>query len=206
MLLSLRYSFALAYAAEAHAQQTRKGTDIPYISHLLAVSGLVLEHGGTEDEAIAALLHDAVEDQGGLERLAEIREKFGETVANIVAGCTDDPSGEKAEWRSRKERYIAHLPDADPSVLLVSCSDKTHNARAIVSDLRALGDALFERFRAGKEGTLWYYRSLADVFLRCGPARLAEELDRVVREMRELACGPVRDLRAGSESERLVTP
>jgi (p)ppGpp synthase/HD superfamily hydrolase len=192
MLLSLRYSFALAYAAEAHARQTRKGTEIPYVSHLLAVSGLVLEHGGTEDEAIAALLHDAVEDQGGLDRLAEIREKFGETVANIVAGCTDDPSGEKPEWRSRKERYLDHIPMATNSVRLVSCADKTHNARAIVSDLRMMGDAVFSRFNGGKEGTLWYYRALADVFLRLGPTRLAGELDSAVRAMHEIASEPVR--------------
>jgi len=205
MTLSVRYSFALAYAAEVHARQRRKGTEIPYVSHLLAVSGLVLEHGGTEDEAIAALLHDAVEDQGGLERLAEIREKFGERVASIVAGCTDDPNEKKAEWRPRKERYIAHLQDAESSVRLVSCADKTHNARAIVSDLRTLGDALFGRFNGGKEGTLWYYRSLAETFLKLGPARLAGELEQAVRAMSELAGTPENAMEGDRGSQKLVT-
>ena len=206
MTLSVRYSFALAYAAEVHARQRRKGTEIPYVSHLLAVSGLVLEHGGTEDEAIAALLHDAVEDQGGLKRLAEIREKFGDRVANIVAGCTDDPNPEKADWRLRKERYIAHLADADPSVRLVSCADKTHNARAIVSDLRTLGDALFERFNGGKDGTLWYYRALAEVFRKLGPVRLAGELEQAVRAMSELAGLTMRVMGADRDGQQLVTP
>jgi len=205
MTLSVRYSFALAYAAEVHARQRRKGTEIPYVSHLLAVSGLVLEHGGTEEEAIAALLHDAVEDQGGLDRLSEIREKFGERVAKIVAGCTDDPNPNKAEWRLRKERYIAHLQDAEPSVLLVSCADKTHNARAIVSDLRVLGDSLFGRFNGGKEGTLWYYRALAEVFRKLGPARLAEELDQAVRAMSELAGIAANEMGADRGGQKLVT-
>jgi len=191
MLLSVKYSFALAYAAEVHAHQKRKGTEIPYVSHLLAVGSLVLEHGGTENEAIAALLHDAGEDQGGLDRLAEISEKFGEEVAGIVAGCTDDVNEKKAEWRVRKERYLDHLPKATDSVRLVSCADKTHNARAIVSDLRMMGDAVFSRFNGGKEGTLWYYRALADVFLGLGPTRLAGELDSAVRAMHEIAGEPV---------------
>jgi (p)ppGpp synthase/HD superfamily hydrolase len=202
---------ALAFATRLHAKQLRKETDIPYISHLIGVASLVLEHDGDRDEAIAALLHDSLEDQaehfpGGLERLKQvIREHYGGKVLGIVEECTDNSTLPKEKWRERKESYIAHLDTATPSGRLVSCADKLHNARAIVSDLRVMGDSLFDRFRGGRD-TLWYYRALADVFLRCGPARLAEELDRVVREMWELACGPVRDLRANPESGRLVTP
>lgn len=187
------FEHALAFATRLHALQKRKKTDIPYISHLIGVAGLVLEHGGNRDEAIAALLHDSIEDQaehypGGAERLRQsIREHYGAQVLAIVESCTDTNESPKSEWRERKERYIAHLAEATPSARLVSCADKLHNARAIVSDLRVLGGALFARFRGGKEGTLWYYRALADAFMRLGPARLAEELDRTVQEMERIA-------------------
>jgi len=189
------FSEALTFASDLHATQTRKGTDIPYISHLMGVSSLVLEHGGNADEAIAALLHDAVEDQGhgyagGVEGLrAEIEARFGAAVREIVDGCTDsdtDPE-QKPPWRMRKETYLRHLESATESVRLVSCADKLHNARAIVSDLRVMGDALFDRFNGAKEGTLWYYRTLADVFLRLGPADLGRELDVSINEMALLA-------------------
>lgn len=184
---------ALSFATRLHAAQRRKGTDIPYISHLIGVAGIVLEHGGSRDEAIAALLHDSIEDQAdsypdGADQLrADIRALFGQAVLDIVEGCTDADCVPKPPWRERKERYIAHLDQASPSVRFVSCADKLHNARAILSDFRVVGDALWGRFNAGKDGTLWYYRSLADTFERLGPARLAGELGRVVAEIEKLA-------------------
>jgi GTP pyrophosphokinase len=189
----LDFEAALIFATRLHAPQTRKQTDIPYISHLIGVAGIVLEYGGTRDQAIAALLHDAIEDRaqdypGGATQLrADIRDRFGDQVLHIVEGCTDAETVPKPPWRQRKENYIAHLREADDATRLVSCADKLHNARAIVSDLRVLGDALFDRFGGGREGTLWYYRSLADAFLQRGDRRLAEELDRAVQTMRRLA-------------------
>lgn len=175
-MLTDRFDEALAYASRLHRDQRRKGTSIPYISHLLSVAALVLEHGGNEDQAIAALLHDAVEDQGGPETLEAIRRRFGDTVAMIVADCTDAWEERKPEWRPRKEAYIAKLPGKDPSSLLVSLADKTHNARAILNDYRQLGDALWDRFNGGKDGTLWYYQTLATVFREALPCPLSAEL------------------------------
>jgi len=143
------FSRALAFATELHAIQLRKQTDIPYISHLIGVAGIVLENGGTADEAIVGLLHDSIEDcgvkfPGGVEALrAHIRASFGPAVLAIVEGCTDAETLPKPPWRARKAAYLAHLVTASPSVRLVSCSDKLHNARAIVSDLRVMGNALF---------------------------------------------------------------
>ena len=187
------FEAALAFATRLHARQVRKQTDIPYISHLIGVAGLVLEYGGDRDEAIAALLHDAIEDQaagyaGGATRLrADIRARFGDKVVCIVEGCTDAETVPKPPWKQRKQDYIDHVPEVDDSTRLVSCADKLHNARAIVSDLRVLGDALFDRFGGGKEGTLWYSRSLANTFLDLGNRRMAQELDRTVQEMERLA-------------------
>jgi GTP pyrophosphokinase len=175
-VLTERFQRALAFAAELHAGQVRKGGGTPYVSHLLGVCSIALEHGASEDEAIAALLHDAIEDQGGDDARREIRRRFGETVAAIVDGCSDTDTTPKPPWRQRKEAYLAHLPTAGRSVRLVSAADKLHNARSIRRDLRALGDALWGRFRGGKEGTLWYYRSLVEIFRRVGPSGLAEEL------------------------------
>lgn len=186
------FESALLFAAQLHATQFRKETEIPYISHLMAVAGLVLENGGGRDESIAALLHDSIEDQaerypGGASALrSAIRNKFGLGVLGIVEACTDADVFPKPEWVERKKAYISHLNAASAGALLVSCSDKLHNARAIVSDLRVLGLALWSRFNGGREGSLWYYRALADAFLRLGPQRLAEELDRTVREMERL--------------------
>ena len=181
-------SGAVAFALQAHAQQMRKGTDIPYVSHLLGVASLVLEHGGDEEQAMAAMLHDAVEDQGAhLEPV--IREKFGSRVADIVIGCTDADTLPKPPWRERKEAYIRHLDHAARDVLLVSCSDKLHNARAICTDVRTLGPEVFDRFKAGQDGTLWYYRQLADAFTRLLPGALAAELSDVVSLMERLATG-----------------
>ena len=150
---------AIEFALTAHAQQKRKGTDTPYVSHLLGVASLVLEHGGDEEQAMAAMLHDAVEDQGAhLEPV--IRERFGARVADIVLGCTDADTLPKPPWRERKEAYIRHLEHAGVDVLLVSCADKVHNARTICTDVRSHGLEVFDRFKAGQDGTLWYYRTL----------------------------------------------
>jgi len=187
MPLSARFSDALTFACELHATQTRKGTDIPYIAHLLAVASIALEHGASEDEAIAAVLHDAVEDQGGRATGDQIRRRFGEPVAAIVHACSDTDVEPKPPWRARKETYIAHLEHAPRSVLLVSASDKLHNARSILTDLRSHGDALWSRFSGGRDGTLWYYRTLAATFLRRLPGPLADELDRTVTALEQLA-------------------
>ena len=181
-----RFDTALAYAADLHRTQIRKGSGIPYVTHLLAVAAIVGEHGGTEDEVIAALLHDAVEDQGGLPRLAEIRARYGDAVAAIVWGCTDADTTPKPPWRARKEAYVAHLAEASPGIRLVSSSDKLHNARAILADLRTVGPVVWERFTGGRDGSLWYYRALADTFLRLSPGPLADELARTVREIERL--------------------
>ena len=182
-----RFTDALVYATELHARQQRKGTDVPYIAHLLGVTAIVLEDGGDEDEAIAALLHDAVEDQGGQPTLAIIRERFGERVAAIVLGCTDADTIPKPPWRWRKEQYIAHVRHASPSVRRVSLADKLHNARAILHDQRQIGNDVFVRFAGGIAGTLWYYRTLAQIFLDTNSGPNAAELDRVVTEMERLA-------------------
>ena len=187
MYLSSRYEAALVMASQLHASQKRKGTSIPYISHLLAVSSLVLEHGGSEDQAIAALLHDAVEDQGGLPTLVKIRDHFGDVVAEIVDHCTDAYEEPKPEWRIRKEEYIASIAEKPLDAALVSCADKLHNARSILSDLRSLGDELWGRFTGGKEGTLWYYQSLVDAFDDTLGNSLSEELKRTVNEINDLS-------------------
>lgn len=185
--ISLRFEDAVRFALDLHREQARKGSGIPYIAHLFSVAAMAMEHGADEDEAIAALLHDAVEDQGGLPTKQAIEQRFGRRVAEMVDGCTDAYVQPKPPWRERKERYIAHLKQADDSVRLVSACDKLHNARAILGDFIMYGDEVFERFKGGKDGTLWYYRSLADVFAETGPRRLAGELDRVVTELEELA-------------------
>jgi len=188
MILSPRFQQALDYACIVHAGHVRKQTAIPYLSHLLAVTAIALEHGADEDEAIAALLHDAVEDAGGEPRRQDIALRFGERVAAVVAGCSDTDETPKPPWRERKDAYLAHLAEADRSVLLVSCSDKLHNSRAIVADLRQLGDSLWQRFNGGREGSLWYYRALVVAFRSRGEhTRLVAELDRVVSAMEELA-------------------
>ena len=182
-----KFEEALLYAARLHRDQTRKGTDTPYVTHLLAVASIVGENGGTEDETIAALLHDAPEDRGGKERLQDIRERFGDEVAEIVAGCTDTYEDPKPEWRPRKEAYVSHVATAPASVRLVSAADKLHNARSILADLRSSGDELWQRFNGGKEGTLWYYRALVEAFETAGSNPIVEELDRIVAEMERLS-------------------
>ena len=178
--LGPRFEEALGYAFRLHAHQNRKGKSTPYIAHLLSVTALVLEAGGDEDQAIAALLHDAVEDQGGLARLEEIRDHFGPRVAAIVEGCTDSFTTPKPPWQQRKEAYLKHLKTAPRDVLLVSLADKLHNARSILTDLRKEGEQTWERFRGGKQGSLWYYRSLVTIFQERFPGSMADELSRVV--------------------------
>lgn len=162
--LSRRFDEALVYANTIHAAQTRKGTSIPYLSHLMGVASLTLEHGGDEDQAIAALLHDAVEDCGGEGRLADIRSRFGDGVAEIVDDCTDTHEDPKPEWWLRKREYVSAISRKPSRSLLVSLADKTHNAGAIVSDLHVIGEELWRRFTAEREGTIWYYQALADAF------------------------------------------
>jgi (p)ppGpp synthase/HD superfamily hydrolase len=181
--LSPRFTAALAFAAELHGEQLRKGTEIPYVSHLLGVASLVLEHGGDEDAAIAALLHEAAEDQGGVETLGRIRARFGTEVADIVDACTDTYEDPKPDWRQRKETYVAKLTGKTDAARLVSCADKLHNARAILGDLRRHGDHLWQRFNAAPAEICWYYRALSDAFERAGPASLSAELRLVVDEI-----------------------
>ena len=188
-----KFEKALLYAARLHRDQTRKGTDTPYVAHLLAVAAIVGENGGTEDETVAALLHDAPEDQGGEERLEDIRARFGEAVADIVDGCVDTYEEPKPPWRPRKEAYVERMKTAPASVQLVSAADKLHNARSILADLRSLGDDLWDRFTGGKSGTLWYYRALVEAYSAAPASPVVEELDRVVSEIEELAASDAPD-------------
>ena len=179
--LTPKFTEAVAYAAEKHATQTRKGSGIPYLGHLLSVAGYVIEADGTETEAIAALLHDAAEDQGGEETLAEIREKFGADVASIVAECSDTFETPKPPWRERKENYVRHLSEASDSALLVSLADKLHNAHAILRDFRAHGDELWQRFSVkDPQQHLWYYRSLLQVYAQRIDNWMVDELREVI--------------------------
>ena len=185
--MTSRFDQALVFAAQLHKDQRRKGSGVPYVSHLLAVAALVIEHGGDEDEAIAALLHDAIEDQGGPKAREEIRSQFGDRVTEIVDVCTDSETIPKPPWKERKLAYIAHLAEASTSVRLVSAADKLHNARSILIDYRGLGEEIWKRFQGRKTGTLWYYRSVLDVLSQSGKTPLVAELDRVVRELEQLA-------------------
>ena len=185
-MLSERFTTALTYATQLHANQVRKGSGVPYIAHLLGVASIALEYGANEDEAIAALLHDAIEDQGGAATREEIRRRFGDNVTAIVDGCTDADTTPKPPWRQRKEAYIAHIPTASPSVLLVSLADKLYNAQSILKDYRVLGESLWERFQGRKEGTLWYYRALVDAFSKTGTTVIIDELERVIAQIEVL--------------------
>jgi (p)ppGpp synthase/HD superfamily hydrolase len=187
---SERFRDAFALAAELHADQTRKSTDIPYIAHLMGVSSIAIEYGGDEDQAIAALLHDAAEDCGGLPILELIRDRFGDVVADIVESCTDTFEEPKPEWIERKVRYLAHVASASPAARLVSAADKLFNVRSILKDFRTEGEAVFDRFKKSKFHVLWYYRRLADAYTRADPkSELPKELDRVVTELEEMAVG-----------------
>src|ERR1700735_988623 len=181
--LGPRFLRAFQFAAEKHAGQTRKASTIPYIAHLMGVASLVLEFGGDEDMAVAALLHDVVEDCGGAPMLKEVRRRFGNRVAKIVDGCTDSDIDPKPPWRGRKEAYLQHLKSADADTRLVSAADKMNNARSILSDYREVGESIWARFNGGREGTLWYYRALVQEFKRSKPNRLMRELELAVQEL-----------------------
>ena len=181
--LGPRLHRAFRYAAEKHAGQTRKKTAVPYLSHLMAVASLVLEAGGDEDMAMAALLHDVVEDCGGMPRLREVRKQFGPRVAKIVEGCTDSFGDPKPEWMERKKNYLREVKDADAETRLVSAADKLHNVRTILADYRRDGESIWKRFSGKKEGTLWYYRALSDEYQRRNPNRITPELEIAVGEL-----------------------
>jgi len=181
----LKEAFSEAFAL--HLSQFRKGTKIPYLSHLMAVASLVIENGGGEGEAIAALLHDAAEDQGGQPTLEKIRQRFGPQVAEIVDGCTDTYEDPKPEWKKRKGKFLERLAGASPSVRLVAAADKLHNARAMLADYRAIGEELWKRFNASKEDLLWYHRAVTEALRKAGTVPLVEELDRVATELEHLA-------------------
>ena len=184
--LSPKFEEAFRLAFDLHqtkGKQGRKGKDTPYVSHLMAVSSLVLEYGGSEEEAIAALLHDAVEDQGGSDTLRLIEQRFGPQVAKIVGDCSDCDGEPKPPWLERKAKYIAHIPHVDPSSRIVSLADKIHNAGTILRDVREHGVKTFERFNGKRDGTLWYYDSLARIFLAQRPDEMAKELNRIVDDL-----------------------
>lgn len=186
-ILTERFIEALEFATRLHDAQLRKGSGVPYVAHLLAVASLVMEAGGCEDEIIAALLHDGPEDQGGLPTLVEIRSRFGAEVAQIVAECSDSFDPHKPPWKQRKLAYLSRLEEASPSVLLVSCADKLHNARSIIADYRLIGEALWTRFNGGRNGTLWYYRALVVKYEKStSPPSLLAELCRTVTELEAL--------------------
>ena len=186
-MLGERFEVALIYAYQLHADQKRKQSSVPYIAHLLGVTSIVLEDGGSEDEAIAALLHDAVEDQGGLRTLDEIRVKFGAHVADIVLAVSDSYSVPKLPWQARKTAYIKSIENAPPSAVRVSLADKVYNAHSTLQDVRVHGDAAWEKFNGGKEGTLWYYDELINAFQVHGPSPLLDELSRLVAEIKKLS-------------------
>jgi len=185
-----RFPAALLFAERVHHGQRRKGTGIPYIAHVMAVAALVLEHGGDEDEAIGALLHDAAEDGGGEAMLAEIRAHFGDIVGDIVLGCSDslvENPAEKRPWLERKQAYLEHLAEASAAVCLVSAADKLHNVRAITRDYRAGGEVVWTRFNGGREGTLWYYDAVSLALGSRWPSPLTDELRREVLALLALA-------------------
>jgi (p)ppGpp synthase/HD superfamily hydrolase len=198
LMLGERFEQAFQLAAELHRTQTRKGSGVPYIGHLLGVTAIVIETGGSEDEAVAALLHDAAEDQGGHETLELIRARFGDSVARVVEECSDSFGEPKPPWRDRKQAYLDRLEAASDAALHVSLADKVHNLRAIVIDYRAVGERLWDRFNAGRDEVLWYYRSLAASFTRLRPGPLATELGEAVRELERL----VDTTRAGRASPK----
>jgi (p)ppGpp synthase/HD superfamily hydrolase len=185
--LSERFLRGLDKAFTLHQGQLRKASQTPYFAHLMTVSALVLENGGSEDQAIAALLHDAVEDAGGLDTLVEIREEFGENVADLVDACTDSYTQPKPDWEPRKRDYLEKLKTASDDVLLISLADKIHNARSILRDLHLTGESTWEKFKGKKAGTLWYYQALANIFDEAPYPTLKNEFRNLVDEMHTLA-------------------
>jgi len=179
--LTSRFDDAFIYAHAAHARQTRKNTPVPYVGHLMGVASIVLDDGGTEDEAIAALLHDAAEDAGGRARMDNIRQRFGDVVARIVEDCTDSWTTPKEPWAERNQKYLEHARTLSPSSLRVSAADKVHNAYAILRDLRTIGDEVWKRFNAKPDDVLAYYQGLVRAYREAGGGHLVDELDRIVR-------------------------
>jgi len=187
--LGPRFLRAFQFAAEKHAAQTRKASTIPYIAHLMGVASLVLEGGGDEDLAIAALLHDVVEDCGGAPMLKDVRRRFGKRVADVVDGCTDSDADPKPPWRERKENYLRHLKRADAGTRLVSAADKLNNIRSILTDYREIGESVWARFNGGREGTLWYYRALRDEFRRGKGNRISRDYELAFNELEKAVEG-----------------
>jgi (p)ppGpp synthase/HD superfamily hydrolase len=187
--LSTRFRDAQTYVFDLQGRQTRKGSGVPYLGHLLGVTAIVIDAGGSEDQAIAALLHDAIEDAGGALTRAEIAERFGEPVAVLVEACSDTDQVPKPPWRARKEAYIAHLAEAPADAVLISLADKIYNCRAMLLDYAAVGEALWDRFSAPAAEQLWYYRSLADAFSGRRPGVLSDELTRLVDRLAEVSAG-----------------
>lgn len=185
--LTKRFEHALVYSFQLHKNQRRKATGVPYFSHIMGTTALVIESGGDEDAAIAALLHDAVEDQGGLAVLEEIRKLFGERVAMIVDGCSDAYENPKPPWRERKESYLVKLAKADVDTRRVSLADKLHNARCLLKALQLVGEETWGRFNGGKQGTLWYYQSLVHIFHKTGDDAMTQELTQVVHQIQNLS-------------------
>lgn len=179
--LTQRFDEAFRYAHEVHAEQTRKGSSAPYVGHLIGVASIVLDDGGSEDEAIGALLHDAAEDHGGRERLDDIRKRFGDAVARIVEDCTDSWEVPKRPWLERKRAYAEHARFLSGASLRVSAADKVHNAYAILRDLRNEGEAVWARFNAGPDDVIAYYQSLVRSYREAGGGKLVDELERIVR-------------------------
>lgn len=197
-MLGQKFDEALALASELHRKQNRKGTPIPYISHLMAAAGIVLEANAyhpmdnIEDVAIGALLHDAIEDQGHKIDLDQIKEKFGDTVYRIVLECSDaivtEKGQEKPPWKDRKRAYLDNISGKSQETLLVSCADKMHNARCIMFDHDRIGDDIWDRFNAGKDGTIWYYRSLAEELEKAWPENpLLPDFQAIVQRMEQAA-------------------
>ncbi|HEX6162974.1 MAG TPA: HD domain-containing protein [Vicinamibacterales bacterium] len=188
-----RFASAMAYAYQVHANQRRKGTGIPYLAHILGVTAIAMEYGADEDQAIAALLHDAAEDGGGEATLAEIRARFGDAVADIVLGCSDslveDPE-DKLPWQERKENYLAHLENASQSVCFVSAADKLHNVRSIIRDYHEHGEEIWNRFQGRRDGTLWYYETVADTLIRRHRSPLTRDLQDEVDKLLQITASP----------------
>ena len=187
MTLGPRFIEALIYAVQLHAGQLRRLRGVPYVAHLLAVASIALDYGSNEDETIAALLHDAIEDQGGPTTGDEIRRRFGPNVAAIVEGCSDSHTTPKAPWHERKDAFLARLPDASSSVRLVVAADTLHNLRSLIRDYRRAGSAIWEHFHGGGTGTLWYYRRVVEALKQTDVSPLIDEVDRTVGELTRLA-------------------
>lgn len=184
--LGERFEDALVYATRLHTNQVRKVGGTPYIAHLLSVAALVLEDGGSEDEAIAALLHDAIEDQGGQTTRDEIRQRFGDRVAIIVEGCTESDVIPKPPWKERKLQYLQNLQNASPEVLRVSLADKLHNARSLLMAWREQGDRIWDEFHGTRAEKLWFYSELSHVYQEKHSSSLSQELEWVLELLREL--------------------